>query len=107
MGILRTAFAVTGWGSLAAASTFVALTRKSKVNPIPANDYIFNSTHYARYNPSNAPVTQDVCTRRVPLDKIRPELLEKDGKLVEAFCAGIWSGVGRESWEHTLGEYTG
>lgn len=35
--------------------------------------------------------------RRVPLSQIKPELLEKDGKLAEAFCAGVWSGLGMSS----------
>ncbi|KAF2716577.1 hypothetical protein K431DRAFT_257223 [Polychaeton citri CBS 116435] len=94
MGIFRTTLAVTGWGSLAAASGFIAMTRNSKVLPIPASDYIFNSTLYAKHNPQNAPVTQDICVRKVPLDKIKPELLDKEGKLVEAFCAGVWGGIG-------------
>lgn len=96
MGIIRTTTAVVGWGSLAAASTFVALTRKNRIVPVPPTDYIFNTTSYARNNPNNAPVTQDLCLRKVPLDQLRPELLEKaeEGKLVEAFCAGLWGGVG-------------
>lgn len=94
MGILRTTTAVVGWTSLAAASTFVALTRKNRIVPVNPTDYIFNSTSYARNNPNNAPVTQDLCLRKVPLDQLKPELLEKEGKLVEAFCAGLWSGVG-------------
>lgn len=60
-------------------------------------DYLFNSTLFARYNPNNAPVTQDLAVRRVPLSQIKPELLEKDGKLAEAFCAGVWSGLGMSS----------
>jgi len=77
------------------------MTWNSRVLPIPAGDYIFNHTLYARYNPNNAPASQDICVRQVPLGKIRPELLEKNrkgeetGKLVEAFCAGIWGGVGK------------
>lgn len=32
----------------------------------------------------------------MPLSKIKPSLLEKaeEGKLVEAFCAGVWGGLG-------------
>ncbi|KAF2773313.1 hypothetical protein EJ03DRAFT_341103 [Teratosphaeria nubilosa] len=96
MGIIRTTFAIAGYGSLAGAASFIAITRHSKISPIPASDYIFNSTLYSRYNPNNAPVTQDICTRKVPLSKIKPELLEKaeDGRLVEAFCQGVWGGLG-------------
>lgn len=96
MGIVRTTLSIAGWGSLASVAGWVAMTRNCKVVPIPASDYIFNHTLYARNNPNNAPVTQDICIRRVPLSKIKPELLEgaEDGKLVEAFCQGVWSGLG-------------
>jgi len=34
--------------------------------------------------------------RKVELAKIKPQLLEKEGegRLVEAFCAGVWGGIG-------------
>ena len=41
--------------------------------------------------------TQDVVTKRIPLDKIKPELLEKHDELVTEFCRGVWSGWGHES----------
>lgn len=94
MGLITKAIGLTGWSSLAVAGTFVAMTRKNRILPIPASDYIFNTTHYARYNPNNAPVTQDICLRSVPLSQIKPELLEKEGALAEKFCAGVWSGIG-------------
>ena len=94
MGIFRTAIGVTGWTSLGSAIGYTIWTRHSKVLPVPSTDYIYNNTLYARYNPNLNPVTHDICIRRVPTDRIKPELLEKEGKLVEAFCAGIWSGWG-------------
>ena len=96
MGVFRTALALTGWGSFGSALGYTIWTRKSKVLPVPSTDYIFNHTLFARYNPNNNPVTQDVCVRRVPLEQIRPDLLEKEdeGKLVEKFCAGVWGGLG-------------
>lgn len=100
MTILSKTVAAAGWGTLAGAAGFVGMTRHCKVSPVAPTDYIFNHTLYARYNPSNAPVTQDICTRTVPLSKIRPELLEAEkteegkGKLVEAFCQGVWGGLG-------------
>ncbi|KAK6441833.1 hypothetical protein LTR95_001942 [Oleoguttula sp. CCFEE 5521] len=94
MGIITKTIGLTGWASLAAAGTFVAFTRKSRIENIPPTDYIFNSTLFRRYNPKNSPVTQDICIRRVPLASIKPELLEAEGKLAEAFCAGVWSGIG-------------
>jgi hypothetical protein len=94
MGLIAKAIAATGWSSLAIAGTFVAMTRKNRILPVPASDYIFNSTHYARYNPYNSPVTQDICLRQVPLSQIDPAYLEKEGLLAEKFCAGVWSGLG-------------
>ena len=95
MGILRTTTAVVGWGSLATVGTFVTLTRNSRFVPLATTDEIFTNVFYLRNNPERNPTTHDLCVRVVPLAKIRPELLEKDGKLVEAFCAGVWSGAGK------------
>ncbi|EME88020.1 uncharacterized protein MYCFIDRAFT_127278 [Pseudocercospora fijiensis CIRAD86] len=94
MGIFKAAFAATGWTTLGATAGYVFWTRKTNIVDVPPTDYLFNSTFYARYNPNNAPVTQDLAVRKVPLTQIKPELLEKEGKLVEAFCAGVWSGLG-------------
>ncbi len=69
-------------------------TRNSKFVPISSSDPIFSSVAYSQYNPNRNPATQDVCVRKVPLTKIKPQLLEKEGRLTEAFCAGIWSGLG-------------
>lgn len=94
MGIFRTTIGLTGWGALGSALGYTIWTRKSKVFPLDIDDYIFNTTSFARFNPNNNPSMEDICVRRVPLDKIRPELLEEEGSLVEAFCGGIWSGWG-------------
>ncbi|KAK5111055.1 hypothetical protein LTR62_005430 [Meristemomyces frigidus] len=104
MGLISKAFAITAWSSLGGTAGWYMLTRHSRVLPIPPADYIFNHTLYARYNPNNAPVTQDICVRQVPLSKIRAELLnlssedgkpsEDEGRLVTAFCQGVWGGLG-------------
>ncbi|EMC93414.1 hypothetical protein BAUCODRAFT_76213 [Baudoinia panamericana UAMH 10762] len=96
MPVLRTTLAVAGWGGLAGVAGWIALTRDCTMKPVPPSDYLFNHTLYARYNPNNAPVTEDICIRQVPLNKIKPELLEgkDDGRLVEAFCQGVWGGIG-------------
>lgn len=49
---------------------------------------------FARYNPERNPTLSDLCVKRIPLSQIKPELLEKEGKLVEKFCAGVWGGLG-------------
>ncbi|KAL9088393.1 MAG: hypothetical protein Q9159_003093 [Coniocarpon cinnabarinum] len=36
----------------------------------------------------------DACVRHLPIDQIKPELLERQEQLTEAFCAGVWSGLG-------------
>ncbi|KAL2163539.1 hypothetical protein VTH06DRAFT_5597 [Thermothelomyces fergusii] len=64
------------------------------VSPLPADDPIWRSQSYARFNVhGNAPV-QDVCLKRIPLGKIKPELLQREGDLALEFCRGIWSGIG-------------
>ena len=81
MGILRTAVAVTGWTSLGAAITFTMYTRKSKIYDLDSTDYLLGNTILARFNPYNNPVMKDICVRKVPIDEIRPELLEKESRL--------------------------
>lgn len=91
MGLLRKAVAVTGWGALGTAVAFTVYTRKSKIYDLPPTDYLLGTTILARFNPYNNPMMQDICVRRVPIERIRPELLQREGKLVEAFSAGIVS----------------
>ncbi|KAJ7179586.1 hypothetical protein C8R46DRAFT_1212130 [Mycena filopes] len=78
--------------------SFLFLTRKSRFIPFTFTaDPIFSSTYFKRFNPNqNTPGLADLCVRRVPLSKIKPELLAEEGKLVEGFCAGVWSGIGYE-----------
>jgi hypothetical protein len=66
----------------------------SVIWPLPIDDPLWSSGVYARHNPHGNPSTQDVCIKRVPLSKIRPELLEKEGDLALEFCRGVWSGWG-------------
>ncbi|KAJ7223094.1 hypothetical protein GGX14DRAFT_657180 [Mycena pura] len=76
---------------------FLFFTRKSRFVPFSlADDPIFASSHYKKLNPHQNDALHDLCVRRVPLSQIKPELLQDDsrGKLVEAFCSGVWSGFG-------------
>jgi hypothetical protein len=63
-----------------------------------ATDPIFQSAFYKKYNPSANPTTHDLCIRKIPIFKLRPEQVEdaEQGgtKMVEAFCAGVWGGFG-------------
>lgn len=55
---------------------------------------MWQSQSYAKYNLHRNPSTQDICIRRIPLSKIRPELLENEGDLALEFCRGVWGGLG-------------
>jgi len=94
MGVIRTFLAFTGYSTIGAAGTWAFWTRGSKFVPVPANDYLLGSTWFARYNPDNNTPLVDICVRKVPLSQIKPEYLEKEGKLAEKFCAGVWGGLG-------------
>ncbi|EED17121.1 conserved hypothetical protein [Talaromyces stipitatus ATCC 10500] len=64
----------------------------------PENDPLFQTRFLRMYNPNNNPSVNDSCVRKVPLDKIRPELVEDalagGSMLLERFCAGVWGGYG-------------
>jgi len=94
MGVIRSLINVTALGGAGTLAGWTFWTRNSRFVPLSPTDPIFASAAYARNNPNRNPATQDLCVRKVPLSKIKPQLLEKDGKLVEAFCAGVWGGLG-------------
>jgi hypothetical protein len=94
MGVVRKLVKVSAFGGFTSVVFWTYWTRKSKFVPISATDPIFSSAAYARNNPNRNPATQDLCVRKVPLHMIKPQLLEKEGKLAEAFCASVWSGLG-------------
>ncbi|KAL0576424.1 hypothetical protein V5O48_005560 [Marasmius crinis-equi] len=60
----------------------------------PSSSPLFQANYVHTLNRDKNPTTYDDCMRKVPLDQIRPELLQKEGELVRAFSAGIWSGPG-------------
>jgi hypothetical protein len=83
----------------ASACAFFVWTKHCKFEDLdPAKDPIFRSTFYRKFNPSNNPTTHDVCVRRLPLWQIKESLVadaENGGSaLVEAFCQGLWGGLG-------------
>lgn len=55
---------------------------------------LFQCNTVRTFKPPQNGVTFDDCQRPFPLNEIKPELLEKEGELIKAFCAGIWSGRG-------------
>ncbi|KAL6787345.1 hypothetical protein J3E68DRAFT_153111 [Trichoderma sp. SZMC 28012] len=88
----------------AAVSSFVGTTglaaylaaKNRIISPLAASDPIWTSVLFKRYNPSANPATQDICIKRLPLHKIRPELLRNPGDLALEYCRGVWSGSGFE-----------
>lgn len=92
-------------GLLGASSTAAFLAARNPViSPLAATDSIWTSNAYRRYNPAKNPATQDVCVKRIPLSKIRPDLLQKEGDLAVEFCRGVWSGLGEMSPIDKFGE---
>jgi hypothetical protein len=75
-----------GMGYLAAVTTIVS--------PLPEDDPLWRSKSYAAYNSHRNPSTQDVCIKRIPLSRIKPELLQREGDLALEFCRGVWGGLG-------------
>lgn len=92
MGIIKKTFYTT----VLTGTAFVGYVAGSTsiIRPLPRDDPIWKSNPFNRYNVQNNPSTQDVCIKRVPLSKIRPELLEQDGALALEFCRGVWAGWG-------------
>ncbi|RFU33491.1 hypothetical protein B7463_g2898, partial [Scytalidium lignicola] len=93
MGVFKFLFKTTVYGAAGSAGAFALWTRNSKFVAVSSSDPLLSSPSYLKFNPNRNPAVHDVCVKRVPLDKIKPHLLEKEGKLTEAFCAGVWSGL--------------
>ena len=92
MGLIKKTF-YTGVLGTSALVGYLATTT-SIICPLPRNDPIWTSKVYSKYNIQKNPSTQDVCIKRIPLSKIRPELLQNEGDLAVEFCRGVWSGWG-------------
>lgn len=92
MGLIKR----TIYTSVLAGTAFVGYVASSTsiICPLPRDDPLLSSKIFARYNVQKNPATQDVCIKRIPLDKVRPELLQKEGDLVVEFCRGVWAGWG-------------
>jgi hypothetical protein len=101
MGLISKTLNTLILGGAGSAGAFAFWTRNSKFVPLSEHDAIFSSPAYIRNNPNRNPTTQDLCVKKVKLGRIKPYLLEKEGegKLVEAFCAGVWGGLGEFAFE--------
>ncbi|KAM0259090.1 hypothetical protein ACHAQJ_003461 [Trichoderma viride] len=94
MGIIRKATIGVTVGT-AAALGYIRFST-SIIEPIPLNDSLYSSSVYKKYNVHRNAATNDICVKTIPLSRIRPELLQKEGDLVLEFCRGVWSGWGYE-----------
>lgn len=94
MGIIRRSLRLAEYSGYAAIVAFVWKTRNAKFVDMPISDHIFHSSYFHKLNPERNPTTHDLYIQKVPLSDINPALLNTKGKLVEAFCAGVWSGSG-------------
>jgi hypothetical protein len=97
MGAFKFLLQSTLVGGTAATGAFFFGVRNSRFVPLAPTDAIFSSAAYNKFNPEKNPSTHDLCVRKVPLSQLKPQLLEKEGRLVEGFCAGVWSGLGELS----------
>jgi hypothetical protein len=93
MGFLRKAV-YTGLLATSGSAAFLA-AKNPVIAPLTSDDGIWKSAVYRKHNPSKNPSTQDVCIKRIPLSKIRPELLQREGDLALEFCRGLWGGLGK------------
>jgi hypothetical protein len=92
MGIIRKTIytgVLTGLGVAGYLGASTTLAR-----PLPRDDRLFSSKIYSQYNKHHNGSAQDVVVKRIPLSKIRPELLQNEGDLAVEFCRGVWSGLG-------------
>ncbi|EXJ91747.1 hypothetical protein A1O3_00297 [Capronia epimyces CBS 606.96] len=88
--------------SLASLGGFFVWTKHARFTPDnqfgPTAEPLFQSKWFLKFNPNANPSTHDECVRRIPLHKLRPELVEDarhgGSKLVEAFNQGVWGGFG-------------
>jgi len=70
-------------------------TTTTIITPLAEDDPLWRSQSYSLYNPHRNAATQDVCIKRIPLRKVKPELLHGEGDLVVEFCRGVWGGLGK------------
>jgi hypothetical protein len=95
MGIIRKAFL----GSILAPATAVGYVYATTtlVSPLPSSDALWTSDNYKKRNVHRNPCVNDICFKKVSLDRIRPELLQKEGDLVLGLTRGLFSGWGEQS----------
>ncbi|KAK8000553.1 hypothetical protein PG990_013153 [Apiospora arundinis] len=88
--VAATGIAGTAAGVGLGTSWLVAST--TLITPIPRDDPLWKSPTLKKLNHLENPVLADICIKRIPLSKIRPELLQDESKLTTEFARGVWSG---------------
>ena len=102
MGFLRKLKVFTGIATGVGAGALGYLGASTTViSPLPHDDPLWRSSSHAKYNLHQNPSTQDICIKRIPLSKIKPELLQNEGDLALEFCRGVWGGLGETRRSHS------
>lgn len=86
-------------GTLSSIGAFFVWTKHCKIGYLqPNSEPLFTNQWYKKFNANANPTLHDECIRRLPLFKLKPELVEdakKGGsKLVEGLSQGVWGGYG-------------
>jgi hypothetical protein len=92
MGIIKKTF-YTGILTGASVLGYLGATT-TLITPLPNDDPVWRSKSYARVNVHRNAAMHDVAVKRIPLDKIKPSLLQKEGDLTVEFCRSVWGGLG-------------
>lgn len=94
MSVLRNVLRI-GTGGVAAAGmgTGWLMSSTTMITPIPRDDPLWKSEQLKRLNRLENPVLADVCTKRIPLSRIRNELRDEKALTTE-FARAVWSGWG-------------
>lgn len=95
MGIISKAVYSSFLGTTGLAAYLAA--KNPVISPLAAADPVWSSRLFKKHNPAGNPATQDVCIKRIPIGKIRPELLENKGALALEYCRGVWSSPGTQT----------
>ena len=98
-------------GTLSSIGAFFVWTKHCKIEYLhPTSEPLFTNQWYKKLNVNANPTLHDECVRRLPLFKLKPELVEdaKNGgsKLVEGLSQGVWGGFGTSLQVSSFSLYT-
>lgn len=96
MGVVFRAvrMALIGAGAGAGVGIGYLVSATACTAPLPRDDPLWRSRHFGQLWPPGNPVISDVTSRRVPLDRLRPELRHDEAALALAFCRALMGGWG-------------